>query len=71
MKNLVKKFSIGTILLYAIFLLIQLWFDLFELKTFVKITVTFFVLFAVVGIIHLIKCYYDDETALKKNKYLN
>lgn len=71
MSNLIKKISISSVVAYAILLLLQIWFDLFESEIFIKITATFLVLFAVSGIVYAIRHYSNEEEPLKKKNYLN
>lgn len=63
--------AIVLILIWTVLAVLQLWFDLLDADTFIKITLTFALVIVGSVIAAMIHREYVEEKTLKKDKYLD
>lgn len=62
--------SIVLILLYAVLVIVQLWFELLDPEVFIKLTITFAVVIVATVITALIRREYINDDIMRKNKQI-
>ena len=69
--KLASIITLGTLIVWALLAIVDMWFDIVSWSTFIKITLTLGLLAIVAVGVALAKREYMDEKKLKKDKYID